>query len=61
MNTRTGADIVGDAGEGTSVKLLRLCGVFILVNGVLLAPWWVLTGGLTALEPGADLAQEECS
>ena len=48
MNTRPGADIVGDEGERTSVKLLRLCAVLILVNGVLLGPWWVLTGGLSA-------------
>jgi len=48
MNTRTGTDIVGDEGERTGVKLLRLCGVLILVNGVLLAPSWVLTGGLAA-------------
>ena len=48
MDTRTGADIVAAEGKRTSVKLLRLCGVLILVNGVLLGPWWVLSGGLTA-------------
>jgi len=47
MDIRTGADITAAEGKRTSVKLLRLGGVLMLVNGVLLAPWWVLTGGLT--------------
>ena len=46
MNTRTGADIASAAGARMGVKLLRLSAVLMLVNGVLLAPWWVLSGGL---------------
>lgn len=48
MNTRTGAAVVGAEGERTSARLMRLSVVLILVNGLLLAPGWVLTGGLTA-------------
>lgn len=41
MNTTTGA-----AAEGPVMALMRLSTVLIVVNGLLLAPWWVLTGGL---------------
>lgn len=43
MNTTTGA-----AAEGPVMAIMRLSTALIVVNGLLLAPWWVLTGGFNA-------------
>lgn len=46
MNTRTGGSVEDAEGPRTGVKLLRLLAALTLVNALILAPSWVLGGGI---------------
>jgi hypothetical protein len=56
MNTRGGDQVANAGGGQTGARLLRLLAALILVNVLLLAPQWVLAGGIggpwIALEAG---------
>lgn len=46
MSMRNGADDAGTDQDRARIRPLRLLAAVVLVNGALLAPWWILRGGV---------------